>query len=111
MSQQAEPSAPEEPMVAGAAPRARDWLLTLPFLLTFALLLLVFDPLQRLARVFGPRPHEIVEVTQDIQTSSSYKYMGDPFKYPEIAERNRIINPDLIYPGQRVLLTPVKTAR
>ena len=60
MSQQAEPSAPEEPMVAGAAPRARDWLFTLPFLLTFALLLLVFDPLQRLARVFGPRPHEIV---------------------------------------------------
>jgi len=26
------------------------------------------------------RPHEIVEVTQDIQTTSSYKYVGDPFK-------------------------------
>ena len=41
----------------------------------------------------------------------SKRFMGDPVKYPEIAERNRIINPDLIYPGQRVLLTTVKTAR
>jgi 1-acyl-sn-glycerol-3-phosphate acyltransferase len=37
-----------------------DWALTLPFLLAFGLILLVFDPLQRLARLFGRRPHEIV---------------------------------------------------
>jgi 1-acyl-sn-glycerol-3-phosphate acyltransferase len=37
-----------------------DWALTLPFLLAFGLILLVFDPLQRLVRLFGQRPHEIV---------------------------------------------------
>jgi len=37
-----------------------DWIFTVPFLLAFGLILAVFDPLQRLARLFGPRPHEIV---------------------------------------------------
>jgi 1-acyl-sn-glycerol-3-phosphate acyltransferase len=40
--------------------RAVDWLFTLPFLIVFGLVLAVFDPLQRIARLFGPRPHEIV---------------------------------------------------
>ena len=40
--------------------RALDWICTIPFLLAFGLVLAVFDPLQRIARVFGPRPHEIV---------------------------------------------------
>jgi 1-acyl-sn-glycerol-3-phosphate acyltransferase len=40
--------------------RARDWVLTLPFLVAFGGILLLFDPLQRVARLFGPRPHEIV---------------------------------------------------
>ncbi len=34
-----------------------DWLLTLPFSLTFLGILLIFDPLQRLARLFGPQAH------------------------------------------------------
>jgi 1-acyl-sn-glycerol-3-phosphate acyltransferase len=38
----------------------RDWLFTVPFLLTFGLLLLVFDPPQRIARLFGRRPQEYV---------------------------------------------------
>jgi 1-acyl-sn-glycerol-3-phosphate acyltransferase len=38
----------------------RDWLFTVPFLLVFGGLLALFDPLQRLARLFGPRPQEIV---------------------------------------------------
>lgn len=38
----------------------RDWLFTVPFLLTFGLLLLVFDPAQRIARLFGRRPQEYV---------------------------------------------------
>jgi 1-acyl-sn-glycerol-3-phosphate acyltransferase len=38
----------------------RDWLFTIPFLLTFGLLLVVFDIAQRVARLFGPRPHEYV---------------------------------------------------
>ena len=40
--------------------RGRDWAMTLPFLLAFGGILLVFDPLQRLARLLGQRPHEIV---------------------------------------------------
>ena len=40
--------------------RVLDWLFTVPFLLAFGLILAVFDPLQRLARLFGQRPQEIV---------------------------------------------------
>jgi 1-acyl-sn-glycerol-3-phosphate acyltransferase len=40
--------------------KAVDWLFTAPFLIVFGLALGVFDPLQRLARMFGPRPHEVV---------------------------------------------------
>jgi len=39
---------------------ARDWLFTIPFLLTFGLLLLAFDPPQRIARLFGRRPQEYI---------------------------------------------------
>lgn len=37
-----------------------NWIFTVPFLLAFGLILAVFDPLQRISRLFGPRPHEIV---------------------------------------------------
>ena len=40
--------------------RALDWLFTVPFLLAFGLTLAVFDPLQRIARLFGQRPQELV---------------------------------------------------
>jgi len=40
--------------------RIIDWLFTIPFLIAFGLVLGIFDPLQRIARLFGPRPHEIV---------------------------------------------------
>jgi len=42
------------------AETVRDWLCTVPFLIAFGLTLGFFDPLQRIARLFGPRPHEIV---------------------------------------------------
>jgi 1-acyl-sn-glycerol-3-phosphate acyltransferase len=45
---------------AAEPPRAADWVVTIPFLLLFGLILLVFDPLQRLARLFGPRAHDPV---------------------------------------------------
>lgn len=38
----------------------RDWIFTVPFLGAFGLILLVFDPAQRIARLFGSRPHELV---------------------------------------------------
>lgn len=40
--------------------RVLDWIFTIPFLLAFGLVLAVFDPLQRIARLFGQRPQEIV---------------------------------------------------
>ncbi len=40
--------------------RVRDWLFTIPFLLAFGLILAVFDVAQRVARLFGRRPHEYV---------------------------------------------------
>ncbi len=40
-------------------PRVIDWLVTIPFLIAFGGLLLIFDPIQRLARLFGQRPQEI----------------------------------------------------
>jgi 1-acyl-sn-glycerol-3-phosphate acyltransferase len=40
--------------------RVLDWVFTVPFLLAFGLILAVFDPLQRVARLFGQRPQEIV---------------------------------------------------
>lgn len=41
-------------------PRALDWMVTPVFLLAFGGTLLVFDPLQRAARLFGQRPQEVV---------------------------------------------------
>lgn len=43
-----------------ARPKLADWLVTPPFLLGFGLVLLVFDPLQRVSRLFGQRPHEVM---------------------------------------------------
>jgi 1-acyl-sn-glycerol-3-phosphate acyltransferase len=40
--------------------KLRDWVFTVPFLLAFGGVLAVFDPLQRVARLFGQRPQEIV---------------------------------------------------
>jgi 1-acyl-sn-glycerol-3-phosphate acyltransferase len=37
-----------------------DWIFSLPFLVAFGLILAVFDPLQRAARLLGRRPHEVV---------------------------------------------------
>lgn len=37
-----------------------DWIFTVPFLIVFGLTLGIFDPLQRIARLFGARPQEIV---------------------------------------------------
>jgi 1-acyl-sn-glycerol-3-phosphate acyltransferase len=39
--------------------RVVDWVFTLPFLIAFGGALAIFDPIQRVARVFGQRPQEI----------------------------------------------------
>lgn len=56
----AEPSPQRVGPQRAASPRLLDWITTLPFLLAFGLILLFFDPLQRIARLFGQRPQEIV---------------------------------------------------
>ena len=43
-----------------APARLVDWVFTLPFLLAFGGTLLFFDPIQRIARLFGQRPQEVV---------------------------------------------------
>jgi 1-acyl-sn-glycerol-3-phosphate acyltransferase len=53
-------SAPAPDRPPRARPRVADWLVTPPFLIGFGLTLLVFDPLQRIARLFGQRPQEYV---------------------------------------------------
>jgi 1-acyl-sn-glycerol-3-phosphate acyltransferase len=40
--------------------RVLDWIFTIPFLLAFGAALGVFDPAQRIARLFGQRPQEFV---------------------------------------------------
>lgn len=57
-------------------PRPIDWLLTIPFLIAFGLVLLVFDPLQRLARVFGQRPQEIVAGALQVALIQTFRISG-----------------------------------
>lgn len=48
------------PIRSAAVARVRDWFFTVPFLIAFGLILLVFDVAQRIARLFGQRPQEYV---------------------------------------------------
>ena len=45
-----------------------------------------------------------VVVKDDTLWSISERFTGDPFNYPKIAGENRIADPDLIFPGQRIQL-------
>jgi 1-acyl-sn-glycerol-3-phosphate acyltransferase len=62
--------------LAPRPPRPIDWIFTLPFLAAFGLVLLVFDPLQRIARLFGQRPHEIVVGAMQVCLLSSLRLCG-----------------------------------
>jgi len=46
----------------------------------------------------APKSHKVVK--GDTLWAICKKYLGDPTKYPEIAKKNNIKNPNLIYPGQ-----------
>ncbi len=56
--------------------RAIDWAFTVPFLVAFGAILLVFDPLQRIARAFGRRPHEIVVGLMQVSLTWSLRICG-----------------------------------
>jgi len=45
-----------------------------------------------------PKSHKVEK--GDTLWAICKKYLGDPTKYPEIAKKNNIKNPNLIYPGQ-----------
>jgi len=45
---------------------------------------------------------EHVVVKGDTLWDITRRYIGDPFRYPELARLSQIRNPDLIYPGDRV---------
>jgi 1-acyl-sn-glycerol-3-phosphate acyltransferase len=56
--------------------RVADWILTLPFLVAFGAILLVFDPAQRVARRLGRRPQEIVAGWLQISLVASFRLTG-----------------------------------
>lgn len=56
--------------------RVRDWLFTVPFLLAFGLLLLVFDIAQRIARLFGQRSQEYVAGALQVALVHSFSICG-----------------------------------
>ena len=71
-----------------ARPRLVDWFFTVPFLVAFGLLLAVFDPIQRLGRLFGPRPHEIVVGLLQVSLVGALRICGTRFQVersPEVA--------------------------
>jgi 1-acyl-sn-glycerol-3-phosphate acyltransferase len=73
-----------------ARPRLVDWFFTVPFLIAFGLLLAIFDPIQRLARLFGSRPHEIVVGLLQISLVGALRICGTRFQVersPEVAPR------------------------
>ncbi len=53
-----------------------NWILTIPFLLAFAATLLLFDAPQRLARIFGQRPQEIVAGWLQICLVQTFRITG-----------------------------------
>lgn len=68
---------------------ALSWISTPPFLLAFGLILLVFDPLQRVARLFGPRPHEIVVAGLQWSLLSALRICGTRFEVERSSQLRR----------------------
>ena len=74
-------------------PRVIDWIFTLPFLVAFGAILLVFDPLQRLARLLGPRPHEIVAGWLQVALAWAFRLTGGRLEL----ERSPLVLPRTSY--------------
>jgi chemotaxis signal transduction protein/nucleoid-associated protein YgaU len=52
-----------------------------------------------------PGPTVYIVVHGDTLWAISERFTGDPFNYPRVARDNSIATPDLIFPGQKILLT------
>jgi 1-acyl-sn-glycerol-3-phosphate acyltransferase len=76
------------PSASSARPRPLDWIATVPFLIAFGLVLGIFDPIQRLARLCGPRPHEFVVGLMQASLLGTLRICGTRFQVersPEVA--------------------------
>ena len=73
---------------------------------TFTLILscILFSFISICAHAYDEPAVEVVVQEGDNLINIGKKYLSYPAKWPAIAERNRIENPDLIYPGQTVLI-------
>jgi 1-acyl-sn-glycerol-3-phosphate acyltransferase len=74
-------------------PRVLDWIFTVPFLIAFAAVLVVFDPLQRLARLFGRRPQEVVAGWLQIALVGTFRLTGTRIE----VERSPLVKPNTSY--------------
>ncbi len=54
------------------------------------------------AGMTGKKEHSHIVVKNDTLWQIAERYLDDPFRYPELAERSRISNPNRIYPGDVV---------
>ena len=93
------------PLTSPDSSRARpiDWVFSLPFLAAFALILLVFDPLQRVARLFGSRPHEIVAGLLQISLVAAFRLCGTRLE----VERSPAVEPRTSY----IIIANLRDAR
>ena len=74
-------------------PRIVDWIFTPPFLLSFGAVLLLFDPLQRIARLLGARPHELVVGALQFSLVQALRICGTRFE----VERSELVRPHTGY--------------
>lgn len=65
---------------ARPAARAVDWIFTLPFLVAFGATLALFEPAQRVARLLGPRPHEITAGALQVVLVATFRLCGTRFR-------------------------------
>jgi 1-acyl-sn-glycerol-3-phosphate acyltransferase len=89
----AEPSTQRVGPQPAAAPRLLDWITTLPFLLAFGAILLLFDPIQRIARLFGQRPQEIVAGCLQFSLVAACRLCGTRLQ----VERSAQVRPNTAY--------------
>ncbi len=70
-----------------------DWIFTLPFLLAFGGTLLIFDPIQRVARLFGQRPQEVAAACLQVALVWAFRVCGTRIA----VERSALVRPRTPY--------------
>jgi 1-acyl-sn-glycerol-3-phosphate acyltransferase len=73
--------------------RVLDWAFTLPFLLAFGGILLIFDPIQRVARLFGRRPQEMAAGCLQVALVWAFRVCGTRI----VVERSALVRPRAPY--------------